>query len=584
MGNLFTYSASSSPQEQLLMMQQAAGMETDVDIDSLPRNRLRDPFDKEFFDAAKGICAASTAAATASVILNPFDVVKVRLQVQHQLQKDVAQKYYRGTVRALFRIATEDGVVRGLWAPGLPASVCRDILNGGLRVGMYPAVRDTLEDFRWAEPDSAALSFSAGLLTGTFGSFVANPFDLIKTRFQAEGGRLERVSLDPQSMQDLPQTEQASRTRWEPGTGTTVEHDQLVTRDAHLRRAKNLPPAAVAKAKRVDAMLQRQYPNYPYNVPPSNRELADLEGATAEAGAMHSGPSSSSIPSQTGTSTTSTASSTSSGSGKQKYNLRWFSSCSRGASSRSTMPSVYRSSTGAPSASSCISSPTTTSLFSSVTTRRHLPRATTRQVLTSARRTFLEYLIARQKRKDVLNFFLQSGKDYKLVYATGLYKGSEPQFRNTWEAFLGLQADRHLFRGVFPNMVRAALVTAAQITSYDRSKQYLRKEYQMEQGPAMFAICGAISGLCSSVISAPVDIVKTRVMNDRPVGLMVGQESEGFQFKGSRKCLLATINRDGIFALYRGFVATYLRLGPHFVLGWPLLECIRRNVFGLEYF
>ncbi|CAD7950395.1 unnamed protein product [Amoebophrya sp. A25] len=45
-------------------------------------------------------------------------------------------------------------------------------------------------------------------------------------------------------------------------------------------------------------------------------------------------------------------------------------------------------------------------------------------------------------------------------------------------------------------------------------------------------------------------------MNDRPVGLMVGQESEGFQFKGSRKCLPATINRDRI----------------------------RRTVFGLEYF
>eukprot|EP00392_Amoebophrya_sp_AT5.2_P017276 g17607.t1 len=429
-------------------MRAAAGHDVSELEARLPRNRLLHPFDEEFFRAARGVASASLAASIASVILNPFDVVK--------LQQHVADRYYRSTLHALTKIAAEDGLVRGLWMPGLTASVCRDVINGGLRVGCYPMVKDVLEDVFIGSDhpgssaahttESATLSFCAGLLTGMFGSFAANPFDLIKVRFQAEAGKI--VEAAPE-----------------------ISY-------AHLRRLNDT----------VDPAMRAAYPNYPYNVPPSLREA------------------------------------------------------------------------GAGSSGLVLEDPDPRRSFSS----------------------FESYLkrLRNPSASSAADFFLSPEKSVRHVYVTGLYQGSEPQFRSTAEAFFGLQTDRQLFRGVVPNMLRASFVTAAQITSYERSKRYLVNDprFLLEQGPLLFALCGAVSGFCSSVVSAPVDLVKTRVMNDRPTGLLLGQEREGFQFKSAKKCFFATIKRDGMFALYRGFTATLLRLGPHFMLGWPLLELIRKHV------
>lgn len=85
------------------------------------------------------MAAAACAMTTTSMVFNPFDVVKTKLQTQNQLSRDASKRLYDGALHCVRRVIVEDGLVRGLWLPGLGASVIRDIANGGIRMGLYPA-------------------------------------------------------------------------------------------------------------------------------------------------------------------------------------------------------------------------------------------------------------------------------------------------------------------------------------------------------------------------------------------------------------------------------------------------------------
>ena len=85
-------------------------------------------------DTLKDLAAGGIANAVASAILNPCDVVKVRLQAQGQ------QGLYRSPVHAAGRILAEEGAFAmwgGLFLPGIGASVLRDVSYSSLRFGLY---------------------------------------------------------------------------------------------------------------------------------------------------------------------------------------------------------------------------------------------------------------------------------------------------------------------------------------------------------------------------------------------------------------------------------------------------------------
>jgi len=296
----------------------------------------------------------------------------------------------------------ENGFVRGLLFPGLTASVLRDILNGGIRVGLYPYA---LAHFGGGRSDESKVA--AACLTGAVGAAVANPFDIIKIRFQAEAGRLGAVG--------------SSETSVKAGASSGV--DNIIMRG----------------------------------------------GAPNNMGA-------------------------------------------------------------APSKNLLVRHP-------------------------------------------------------QFVYENGLYVGSHPTYLSTSEAFGDLLKTRGAaLRGVLPNVFRSAVVTTAQILTYDKAKTYFKREFNMENDIRLFASAGFASGFVASLVAAPVDLVKTRVMSDRRDMKLLGQPQAGFLYRSSFNCLRVSAGRDGLLALYRGWLPSYLRLGPHFTLAWPLLEMVRTRIFGLDYF
>ncbi|KAG8463128.1 hypothetical protein KFE25_011125 [Diacronema lutheri] len=137
---------------------------------------------------AADVLAAGAGCLVADALFNPLEVLKVRLQ----LQPDAEPRLYRGLWHGLARIATDDGVLAGLWAPGLTATALRAFTYTGCRIGLYPSVRRALVGADVpAERAPLAARAAAGAATGGAASLAFCPLDVVRVRLQAEAGRLD---------------------------------------------------------------------------------------------------------------------------------------------------------------------------------------------------------------------------------------------------------------------------------------------------------------------------------------------------------------------------------------------------------
>ena len=115
---------------------------------------------------ARECLAAGVAAVIADAIFNPSTV----LQIRGQLEPNSSM------VSLANRAIASEGVLRGLWLPGLQAICCRGLTYSGFRVGAYPTVRDSLPG------DGVSKRVIAGSVTGCLGAFVFAPFEVIRVR------------------------------------------------------------------------------------------------------------------------------------------------------------------------------------------------------------------------------------------------------------------------------------------------------------------------------------------------------------------------------------------------------------------
>ncbi len=126
-----------------------------------------------------------------------------------------------------------------------------------------------------------------------------------------------------------------------------------------------------------------------------------------------------------------------------------------------------------------------------------------------------------------------------------------------------------------PTVIRAACVTAGQLASYDHTKFYIKEHNLLEDGVPLHIMASLVSGFCATTVAAPADVIKTRIMADRSSG---GRPL----YNGTLDCLVQTVRHEGPQALMKGWLPSYLRLGPHFIVSLPLYEQFRR-LLGLNY-
>lgn len=143
---------------------------------------------------AKEVGAAMVAATACPLVLNWTDVIKTRMQSPPAHNCTVAP-YSHGFSATGLRILREEGALQ-LWGTAMPASLLREVIVIGTRIGAYPAVRNGLSMASSAGGvrggDSGVGSkVAAGVVLGVTSGALASPCDVVRIRLQAEAGCLD---------------------------------------------------------------------------------------------------------------------------------------------------------------------------------------------------------------------------------------------------------------------------------------------------------------------------------------------------------------------------------------------------------
>jgi len=132
-------------------------------------------------DLIMNVAAAGSSAVITVTGIHPIDVVKTRLQVSGDGMRNYKALGIGGTVKV---IAAEEGI-SAFWK-GIGAAWMREASYTSLRLGLYGPIKKVMK----IKNDSHfVMKFSAGSLAGAIGSFVGNPFDVLKTRLMAAEGK-----------------------------------------------------------------------------------------------------------------------------------------------------------------------------------------------------------------------------------------------------------------------------------------------------------------------------------------------------------------------------------------------------------
>ncbi|KXG47382.1 Mitochondrial substrate/solute carrier [Penicillium griseofulvum] len=130
--------------------------------------------------------AGGIAACGAVTVTHSFETVKIRLQLQGELQtKNQAVKLYKGPLHGIKVILQNEGP-RGLFR-GIGSAYIYQVLLNGCRLGFYEPIRSTLTTAVYNDPkvQSLAANVVAGAASGVIGAAAGSPFFLVKTRLQS---------------------------------------------------------------------------------------------------------------------------------------------------------------------------------------------------------------------------------------------------------------------------------------------------------------------------------------------------------------------------------------------------------------
>lgn len=126
--------------------------------------------------------------------------------------------------------------------------------------------------------------------------------------------------------------------------------------------------------------------------------------------------------------------------------------------------------------------------------------------------------------------------------------------RNLWR-------QRQLWRGVSVSMQRAALFSGTQLAAYDSAKQWLLAEVDAIDESVAITLSAWLAGICSTLASNPVEVVKLRIQAAR--------------FTSTVDCIKSLAKHEGLRSFWRGAGWTWLRMGPYTFVQLVVWESVR---------
>lgn len=166
---------------------------------------------------------------------------------------------------------------------------------------------------------------------------------------------------------------------------------------------------------------------------------------------------------------------------------------------------------------------------------------------------------------DIINVRMQND--------ASLPREQRRNYRNAADGLIRMSREEGLrvaFRGVIPNSLRATLMTASQLASYDAIKHTLLANTPLKDNLVTHFSASIAAGFIATTICSPVDVIKTRMMS--------AHENEGLM-----SLLRKIFQAEGVGWMFRGWLPSFVRLGPHTVATFVFLEEHKRLYRSLRH-
>lgn len=149
-------------------------------------------------------------------------------------------------------------------------------------------------------------------------------------------------------------------------------------------------------------------------------------------------------------------------------------------------------------------------------------------------------------------------------------------YKNVFDALMRTTKEEGviaLYKGLAPNILRGMSMNVGMMACYDQAKEVVASLLNdpMTNGPSLPTRLGAsaIAGFTAALFSLPFDLIKSRLMAQKPdaiTGLM--------PYKGVVDCTMQIFKKEGPMGFFSSFTAYYGRCAPHAMMILLSIESI----------
>mmetsp|Transcript_75637 Transcript_75637/g.219679 ORF Transcript_75637/g.219679 Transcript_75637/m.219679 type:complete len:311 (-) Transcript_75637:2163-3095(-) len=163
------------------------------------------------------------------------------------------------------------------------------------------------------------------------------------------------------------------------------------------------------------------------------------------------------------------------------------------------------------------------------------------------------------------------------LQADGMAKPEDRRnYKNVFDALIRTSKEEGvgaLYKGLAPNVLRGMSMNVGMMACYDQAKEVVAGMLNdpMTNGPSLPTRLGAsaTAGFTAALFSLPFDLIKSRLMAQKPDPL-TGE----MPYKGVLDCAMKIARSEGPVGFFSGFSAYYGRCAPHAMIILLSIESI----------
>lgn len=165
--------------------------------------------------------------------------------------------------------------------------------------------------------------------------------------------------------------------------------------------------------------------------------------------------------------------------------------------------------------------------------------------------------------------------------------GFQHNYTGLWSAFSTIYKKdgiAGLYVGSAVSVVRGTIGTSANLSTYSYLRDYIISNKILKDGPMNDMLCSLISSFVCCAVMNPLDVTRTRLYNQSrnpPVKSITG--GDGLVYKNAVDAFRKIVHYEGFFALYKGLLPSFFRLGPHFTLTFLFYEQMKRMSLNKQH-